>query len=173
LSKNSIIDLGDGSVSIMFDTYVMSAFTLDIYNWTGTTLSNGGDGTTDTDNIYFGPDLSDAALANIRFHSGALGGGDSFLGSGFELMPRTTFDGGLGYHIIPVPEPETWATGIVLLLLLGSAVWPMKRSRMLESGRQAPATVFLCVLGGAMRAATFLRPPFRVRQTSEHDERLG
>jgi autotransporter-associated beta strand protein len=172
LSKNSIIDLGDGSVSIMFDTYVMSAFTLDIYNWTGTTLSNGGNGTTDTDNIYFGPDLSDAALANIRFHSGALGGGDSFLGSGFELMPRTTFDGGLGYHIIPVPEPETWATGIVLLLL-GSAVWPMKRRRMLESGRQAPATVFLCVLGGAMRAATFLRPPFRARRTLGHDERRG
>jgi autotransporter-associated beta strand protein len=124
LSQNSIIDLGDGSVSIMFDTFVMNSFTLDIYNWTGTTLWNGGTGN-DTDKVYFGPDLSDTALAKIYFHSGAVGGGDSFLGSGFELMPRTTFEGGLGYQIIPVPEPETYATG--LLLLLGSAWWMWKR----------------------------------------------
>jgi hypothetical protein len=103
----------------MFDTFVMSSFTLDIYNWTGTTLWNGGNGTTDTDKVYFGPDLSDAALAKIYFHSGAVGGGDSFLGSGFELMPQTTFDGGLGYQIIPVPEPETYATAVLLLLGLG------------------------------------------------------
>jgi fibronectin-binding autotransporter adhesin len=120
LSKNSIIDLGDGSVSIMFDTFVMSTYMLDIYNWTGTTLWGGGTGN-DTDKVYFGPDLSDEALAKIRFHSGAVGVGDSFLGSGFELMPQTNFDGGLGYQIIPVPEPETYATGI--LLVLGGAVW--------------------------------------------------
>jgi hypothetical protein len=120
LSQNSIIDLGDGSVSIMFDTFVMNSYTLDIYNWTGTTLWNGGTGN-DTDKVYFGDDLSDAALAKIYFHSGAVGGGDSFLGSGFELMPQTTFDGGLGYQIIPVPEPETWATAV--LLVLGGAVW--------------------------------------------------
>jgi autotransporter-associated beta strand protein len=126
LSQNSIIDLGEGSVSIMFDTFVMSTYMLDIYNWTGTTLWNGGTGN-DTDKVYFGPDLSDAALAKIRFHSGAVGVGDSFLGSGFELMPQTTFDGGLGYQIIPVPEPETYATG--LLLLLGGAWWMWKRNR--------------------------------------------
>jgi autotransporter-associated beta strand protein len=130
LSKNSIIDLGEGSVSIMFDTFVMSTFTLDIYNWTGTTLWNGGTGN-DTDKVYFGPDLSDAALAKIYFHSGAVGGGDSFLGSGFELMPQTSFDGGLGYQIIPVPEPETYATG--LLLLLGGAWWMWKRNRKSEA----------------------------------------
>jgi autotransporter-associated beta strand protein len=124
LSQNSIIDLGDGSVSIMFDTFVMNSYTLDIYNWTGTTLWGGGTGN-DTDKVYFGPDLSDTALAKIYFHSGAVGGGDSFLGSGFELMPQTTFDGGLGYQIIPVPEPETYATG--LLLLLGGAWWMWKR----------------------------------------------
>jgi autotransporter-associated beta strand protein len=124
LSQNSIIDLGDGSVSIMFDTFVMNSYTLDIYNWTGTTLWGGGTGN-DTDKVYFGDDLSDAALAKIYFHSGAVGGGDSFLGSGFELMPQTTFDGGLGYQIIPVPEPENYATG--LLLLLGGAWWMWKR----------------------------------------------
>jgi autotransporter-associated beta strand protein len=132
LSKNSIIDLGDGSVSIMFDTFVMSTYTLDIYNWTGTTLWGGGTGN-DTDKVYFGPDLSDAALAKIRFHSGAVGGGDSFLGSGYDLgFQPTSFDPGLsGYHIIPVPEPETWATGI--LLLLGGAVWMWKRNRKFEA----------------------------------------
>jgi hypothetical protein len=108
----------------MFDTFVMNSYTLDIYNWTGTTLWGGGTGN-DTDKVYFGPDLSDTALAKIYFHSGAVGGGDSFLGSGFELMPQTTFDGGLGYQIIPVPEPETYATG--LLLLLGGAWWMWKR----------------------------------------------
>jgi autotransporter-associated beta strand protein len=133
LSKNSIIDLGGGIVSIMFDNFVMNDFTLDIYNWTGTTLWGGGTGTTDDDKVYFGPDLSDAALEKIRFHSGAVGVGDSFLGSGFELMPRTTFEGGLGYQIIPVPEPETYATG--LLLLLGGAWW-MWRNRKLEAGNR-------------------------------------
>jgi fibronectin-binding autotransporter adhesin len=130
LSKNSIIDLGEGSVSIMFDTFVMGAYMLDIYNWSGTTLWNGGTGN-DTDKVYFGPDLSDEALAKIRFHSGAVGVGDSFLGTGFDLgFQPTSFDSGLsGYHIIPVPEPETWATGI--MLLLGGAVWMWKRKRKL------------------------------------------
>jgi hypothetical protein len=125
LSKNSIIDLGDGSVSIMFDTFVMSTYTLDIYNWTGTTLWGGGTGN-DTDRVYYGPDLSDVTLANIRFHSGAVGGGDSFLGTGFDLgLEATGFTPAWGNQIIPVPEPETYATG--LLLLLGGAVWMWKR----------------------------------------------
>jgi fibronectin-binding autotransporter adhesin len=129
LSNNSIIDLGDGSVSIMFDTIVMSTYMLDIYNWTGTTLWGGGTGN-DTDKVYFGPDLSDAALAKIRFHSGAVGVGDSFLGSGYDLgLQVTSFNAGLsGYHIIPVPEPETWATGI--LLLLGGGIWMWRKRRV-------------------------------------------
>jgi autotransporter-associated beta strand protein len=114
LSANSIIDLGSGSVQILFQGLTSSNHTLSFYNWSGTTLWNGGNGTTDTDKVYFGPDLSDAALAKIYFHSGAVGGGDSFLGSGFELMPQTSFDGGLGYQIIPVPEPETWLAAALL-----------------------------------------------------------
>ena len=111
----------------MFDTFVMNSFTLDIYNWTGTTLWGGGTGN-DTDKVYFGDDLSDEALAKIYFHSGAVGGGDSFLGSGYDLgLQQTSWDSGLdGYHIIPVPEPETYATG--LLLLLGGAWWMWKRN---------------------------------------------
>jgi hypothetical protein len=104
----------------------MSTYTLDIYNWTGTTLWGGGTGN-DTDRVYYGPDLSDVTLANIRFHSGAVGGGDSFVGSGYDLgLQQTSFDPGLsGNQIIPVPEPETYATG--LLLLLGGAWWMWRK----------------------------------------------
>ncbi|MFZ9965099.1 MAG: hypothetical protein ACO3GO_07810, partial [Terrimicrobiaceae bacterium] len=66
-------------------------------------------------------------LGKISFYSGSAN--DSFLGTGFDLGLRaTTWDPGLeGYQIIPVPEPETWATG--LLLLLGGAVWIFRKNR--------------------------------------------
>ena len=131
LSANSIIDLGTDSVRIMIQGLTMSSHTLSFYNWSGTTLWNGGTGA-DTDRVYFGPDLSDEALAKIYFYSGP---GDSFLGSGFDLgLKPTGFDPAWGYQIIPVPEPETYATG--LLLLLGGAVWMWKRNRKLEAGNR-------------------------------------
>jgi hypothetical protein len=118
-------------VQILFQGLTNSSnHTLSFYNWSGTV---GGNGTADTDKVYFGPDLSDAALAKIYFYSGP---GDSFLGSGFDLgLKATGFDApwNQGYQIIPgstvpvVPEPETYATG--LLLLLGGAVWMWKRNR--------------------------------------------
>jgi len=131
LSANSIIDLGTGSVQILFQGLTSSNHTLSFYNWSGTTLWNGGNGTTDTDKVYFGPDLSDEALAKIYFHSGAVGVGDSFLGSGFDLgLKATGFTPAMGHQIIPVPEPETYAAG--LLLLLGGAWW-MWRNRKSEA----------------------------------------
>jgi fibronectin-binding autotransporter adhesin len=129
LSANSIIDLGAGSVQILFQGLTSSNHTLSFYNWSGTTLWNGGNGTTDTDKVYFGPDLSDEALAKIYFYTGP---GDSFLGSGFDLgLKPTGFDPAMGHQIIPVPEPETYATG--LLLLLGGAWWMWKRNRKSEA----------------------------------------
>jgi autotransporter-associated beta strand protein len=136
LSANSIIDLGAGSVQILFQGLTSSNHTLSFYNWSGTV---GGNGTADTDKVYFGPDLSDEALAKIYFYSGP---GDSFLGSGFDLGLKATgfaapWDE--GFQIIPgstvpvVPEPETYATG--LLLLLGGAWW-MWRNRKLEAGNR-------------------------------------
>jgi autotransporter-associated beta strand protein len=128
LSANSIIDLGAGSVQILFQGLNNSSnHTLSFYNWSGTTLWNGGNGTTDTDKVYFGPDLSDEALAKIYFYTGP---GDSFLGSGFDLgLKATGFDApwNEGNQIIPVPEPETWATG--LLLLLGGGVWLWRKRK--------------------------------------------
>jgi autotransporter-associated beta strand protein len=129
LSANSIIDLGAGSVQILFQGLTSSNHTLSFYNWSGTTLWNGGNGTTDTDKVYFGPDLSDEALAKIYFYTGP---GDSFLGSGFDLgLKATGFDPAMGHQIIPVPEPETYATG--LLLLLGGAWWMWKQKRKSEA----------------------------------------
>ena len=43
----------------------------------------------------------------------------------------TGFDLGFSNQIIPVPEPETWATGI--LLLLGGAVWLWRKRRNFTS----------------------------------------
>jgi hypothetical protein len=53
-------------------------------------------------------------LDRISFYSGNYGT-DSFLGSGFELG----FSSGFADQIIPVPEPETYLTGVILLLGIG------------------------------------------------------
>jgi hypothetical protein len=61
----------------------------------------------------------------VKFYSGTTN--DSFVGNGFDMgLQDTSWDPGLeGHYIIPVPEPETYATG--LLLLLGGAWWMWKR----------------------------------------------
>jgi autotransporter-associated beta strand protein len=123
LSANSIIDLGPGSVQILFQGLNLSGHTLSFYNWTGSTLWNGGTGA-DTDKVFLFPTIDPGDLNKISFYSG--NGGDSFLGSGFDLgLEATGFIPAMGNQIIPVPEPETYATG--LLLLLGGAVWMWKR----------------------------------------------
>ena len=63
--------------------------TLSIYNWSGTTKWGTTYGT-GTDTIFFSnQNTPDYTLANVRFYSGAVGS-DSFVGSGFEVMPQTT-----------------------------------------------------------------------------------
>ena len=117
LSANSIIDLGDNSVVAHFAAIAgLNDYILKVYNWTGTTLWNGGNGN-NTDQIYFGSGVS-GNLDRISFYSDF---GNSFLGTGFQIM-----SGGFANEVIPVPEPETWVTGI--LLLLGGAVWLWRKS---------------------------------------------
>jgi autotransporter-associated beta strand protein len=131
LSANSIIDLGPGSVQILFQGLNLSGHTLSFYNWTGSTLWNGGTGA-DTDKVFLFPTIDPGDLNKISFYSG--NGGDSFLGTGFDIgLEATGFIPAMGYQIIPVPEPETYATG--LLLLLGGAWW-MWRNRKLEAGNR-------------------------------------
>ena len=118
LSEDSIIDLGTGSVAAMFADMAMGLYKLHIYNWTGTPRWSGGTGA-DTDKLYFNGTYN---LNNIRFYSGAVGS-DSFLGSGFDLGWDAGFS---GYHIIPVPEPETYITGIILLAGCLFKLWKRK-----------------------------------------------
>ena len=128
LSTNSALDLGHGSVAILLQGLALNSYFLDIYNWTGTTLWDGGNGN-DTDKFYVGPDLSDEALARISFYSDDYGT-DSFLGTGFDLgLRQTSWDSGLsGYYIIPVPEPETWAAASLLVLICSFWIWKKARA---------------------------------------------
>jgi len=124
LSENSIIDLGPGSVVLRFNDIVgLGNHTLKIYNWTGETLWDGTN-RNNTDQLYVTANLNDpgraAELGNISFYSDF---GNSFLGTGCQLSGSGFYNG----QIIPVPEPETYATGIILLL--GGAVWMCKRKR--------------------------------------------
>jgi autotransporter-associated beta strand protein len=125
LNADSIIDLGPDSVRIMIQGLTLSNHTLSFYNWSGLTLWNGGTGAADQDKVFLFPTIEPEDLNKISFYSG--NGGDSFLGTGFDLgLKATGFTPAWGYQIIPVPEPETYATG--LLLLLGGAWW-MWRNR--------------------------------------------
>jgi hypothetical protein len=107
--------MGNYNIGAEFADLVMGIYNLSIYNWTGTTLWGGGNGVGDQDRVYFGG-ASDSELGRISFYSDF---GNSFVGTGFDL--------GLSNQIIPVPEPETWATGI--LLVLGGAVWIWRKRR--------------------------------------------
>jgi fibronectin-binding autotransporter adhesin len=123
LSANSIIDLGQGNIGLQFADMAMGFYNLSIYNWSGTTQWGTTYGT-GTDRLYFNGNYT---ASNVKFYSGAVGS-DSFVGSGFDLgLQQTSWDSGLsGHYILPVPEPETYATG--LLLLLGGAWMWRKRS---------------------------------------------
>jgi len=120
LSQNSILDLGTGSVVLHFSSITgLDSYTLSIYNWTGTTLWNGGTGG-GTDQFYSnGTALSQSQLNRISFYSGGLGT-SSFIGSGYQII-----GGSFANEVIPVPEPETYATAV--LLLLGGAFWTWRR----------------------------------------------
>ena len=122
LSENSTIDLGTGSVVLHFSDMVMGLYNLAIYNWTGTTLWNGGNGN-NTDQFYVDRAVTDNELNRISFYSGF--SSSSFVGTGFQLS-----GGSFNQQIIPVPEAETYAAAA--LLILGYAVhslWLKRRGR--------------------------------------------
>jgi hypothetical protein len=166
LSANSIIDMGeDLSVVAAFASIVnLNDYILKVYNWDGSSLWGGGTGN-DDDRLYFGTGVA-GELDQISFYSGF---GTGFLGTGFDLGFQT----GFGNQIIPVPEPETWATGI--LLVLGSAVWLWRKRRNFTtqsglegaapsapSGGRAPAPIEKMV-------GLFRRNDPNQRQSRPHD----
>ncbi len=128
LSANSSLDLGDGSVSILFQGLALNSYFLNIYNWTGTTRWGGGTGA-DQDKVFLLPAITPEELNKISLYSNDYGT-DSFLGAGYDLgLNATGFIPAMGNQIIPVPEPETYATGFLLLL---SGAWWLWRNRKWE-----------------------------------------
>jgi autotransporter-associated beta strand protein len=117
LSRDSILDLGTGSVAAAFSNLVMGLYNLKIYNWSGTTLWGGGNGN-NTDQIYFNRTLTNSELDRISFYSSL--DNNSFLGTAYQ------FDSGsFANEIIPVPEPSTYIAG--LILLVGAVVHFLRR----------------------------------------------
>jgi hypothetical protein len=129
LSANSTIDFS-GFVGTLRFSGVGSWATganLAIWNWSGRTQYGTDYGTyPNSSNLVF---TNNAALtnnlANISFYSGS---GSGFIGNGFEV---TGFSGG-GSEIIAVPEPETYLTGVILLL--GGTIYLLRRAKHREQG---------------------------------------
>ena len=112
LSSTSIIDMASGSSVIAFansNTLLGGPAwtgTLKIYNWSGTPITGGG-----TDQLYIGSDatgLSATQLQEIQFYSGN--------GTGLFTGPTGILSNG---EIVPIPEPGTWAAGILAVAALG------------------------------------------------------
>ena len=121
LSANSTIDMGGGNVFLEFSnlvTQLTSTTRLNIYNYT-----------LYSDHLYFtsNANLSDS-LPYISFYSGF---GTGFIGNSF-------IEGISPYEIRPVPEPETYLTGV--LLILGATVQYLRhraKRKALEGHRPA------------------------------------
>ena len=119
LSANSIIDLGGFTGTLRFGGVGSwaSNTTLAIWNWNGINQSGTavGNGANNRHVVFSDNSGLGAYLDRISFYSD---NGSSFAGTGFE----EGFSGG-GTEIIAVPEPETWATGILLVLASGIWLW--------------------------------------------------
>ena len=116
LTSNSVIDMGFGSAWISFDsltTVLTSTTRLEIWNYTP-----GSDG------VYFRN--SDSAIYNslnyITFYSGA--GNGTF----YNALNTSSFSPSELYPT-PVPEPETWFTGALLMLGAGYFYWRQGRRK--------------------------------------------
>jgi autotransporter-associated beta strand protein len=134
LSANSVIDLNGFSGILRFGgvgSWASSA-NLAIWNWKGINEYGTpvGDGVANR-NIVFTNAASPNDLTNyldrISFYSGS---GTGFAGNGFEQG----FSGG-GTEIIAVPEPETYLTGVILLL--GGIIYLRRQAKHREGHRPA------------------------------------
>ena len=112
LSQDSIIDLGTGGVVVHFASIAnLNSYILHIFNWEGDTVWSGSPGG-GKDQFYVDSNLSSTQLDNIRFYSSTTQ--SSFISTGFQIS-----GGSFNQEIIAVPEPETWATAILLIFVSG------------------------------------------------------
>jgi autotransporter-associated beta strand protein len=123
LSADSVIDLNGFSGILRFGgvgSWASSA-NLAIWNWNGINQYNTpvGDGVNNRRVVFTNNSGLDSYLDRISFYSG---NGTGFAGNAFEQG----FSGG-GTEIIAVPEPETYITGV--LLLLGFTIYQLRLAR--------------------------------------------
>jgi autotransporter-associated beta strand protein len=133
LSANSTIDLGTSSngVLIRFNSINWNNpnALLSIYNWTGNTYYQGGyDNNLDKVIFTDSANLSSVELQRINFYSGM--DQSSFVGNAFLIQ-----GGAYPNQIIAVPEPETYLTGVILLL--GGTIYLFRRAKHWEGNRPA------------------------------------
>ncbi len=123
LSANSTIDFSGFVGTLRFGSIASWApgATLSIWNWSGQTQHGTNYGTyPNSSNLVFTNNATlTNNLANISFYSDS---GITSIGSGFERG----FTGG-GTEIIAVPEPETYLTGVILLL--GGTIYLFRRAK--------------------------------------------
>jgi autotransporter-associated beta strand protein len=126
LSANSTIDFSGFVGTLRFGSIASWApgATLSIWNWSGTTRYGDQINNYQTpSNLVFTNNATlTNNLANISFYSDS---GITSIGSGFERG----FTGG-GTEIIAVPEPETYLTGVILLL--GGTIYLFRRAKHRE-----------------------------------------
>jgi hypothetical protein len=125
LSANSTIDFSGFVGTLRFGSIASWApgATLSIWNWSGTTQY--GDQINNYQNpsrLVFTTSNADLTnnLDNISFYSDS---GNSFVGKGFIDSDFA----GPGTLIIAVPEPETYLTGVILLI--GATVYQIRLAR--------------------------------------------
>ena len=127
LQSNSVIDLANGASILAFSSSNGQAWTgtLNIYNYSGTAYSGNG-----TDQLYFGTSttgLTGTQLSQIKFYSGS---GTGYLGFGGWAADA---DG----EVVPVPEPSTYAAGLLAFAALGFS----QRRRIAQVMRRRAAAV--------------------------------
>ena len=112
LTSNSVIDLAGTTNVLHFANSSTQTWTggttLSIYNYSGVAYTGNG-----SEQLLFGTDttgLTATQLSQISFYSG--GAGSTFLGTGGWALDG---DG----EVVPVPEPSTWAAGLLTVLTIG------------------------------------------------------
>jgi len=112
LNNNSTIDFTSANSSnLLFASLIYTAGTpVTIARWTGTLGSDSGAATNDRLLFSSTTGLSDAQLASFQFTDDA----GALLGSG---ATQIAFNG--YFELVPVPEPSTWAAGLLTVAALG------------------------------------------------------
>ena len=127
LSANSTIDLAGFAGTLRFGGVGSwaSGTNLAIWNWNGINEygTSVGDGLNNRHVVFTNNSGLDSYLDRISFYSDS---GSSFVGNAFAV---NGFTPGGGTEIIAVPEPESYATALMLLLAIGAVQSIRRRAK--------------------------------------------